>query len=289
MRAPNPLLFFFLALINLNSVLATPCGQPVCREALQNPCSANMTRTAPETFEIRFPTQYGNFTASCTRQNAPAWVDRLWNLATNGYYDSVYFYRVINRTNPKTGRVFGITQFGTNGNPEISKYYDSSNAACIENCGIIQPQPPYMAHRNLSNVFGTISFATQYNKTTETTWNVTDELFINTANNSFLDSQLYFPICNITAGMDVVTSFKSFGDIEELGGPGVNARRLTKEGNAYIAGNATFAGMAKSGVVEVMTKPNEVVTTKPNGAAGFRAIGGMSLIAVFFSLFMISL
>jgi cyclophilin family peptidyl-prolyl cis-trans isomerase len=60
----------------------------------------------------------GPFTATCFRELAPVWVDRIYNLAANGYYDENYFLRVVNTSRLK------IVQFGTNGDPFNSKVYN---------------------------------------------------------------------------------------------------------------------------------------------------------------------
>ena len=56
-------------------------------EALRSPCSSQMTRRAPETFRACFATSYGPFEAHCVRRRAPVWVDRVYNLVANGFYD----------------------------------------------------------------------------------------------------------------------------------------------------------------------------------------------------------
>jgi hypothetical protein len=60
----------------------------------------------------------GPFTATCFRELAPVWVDRIYNLAANGYYDENYFLRVVNTSRLK------IVQFGTNGVPFNSSVYN---------------------------------------------------------------------------------------------------------------------------------------------------------------------
>lgn len=56
-------------------------------EALRSPCSSKMTRRAPETFRACFATSHGPFEAHCVRRRAPVWVDRVYNLVANGFYD----------------------------------------------------------------------------------------------------------------------------------------------------------------------------------------------------------
>ncbi|GMH79315.1 hypothetical protein TrST_g11583 [Triparma strigata] len=107
--------------------------------ALKQPCSPSMQVPAPSSFALTFPTQYGPFTASCYRELAPSQVDRVYNLALNGYYNDNYCMRVINSTSLK------IIQFGTNGDPSISQKYNW-NSIKLSPCGIILPQPPSMSY-----------------------------------------------------------------------------------------------------------------------------------------------
>ena len=136
-----------------------------------------MTITAPQSFHISFRSNYGEFTANCERDRAPVWVDRIYNLVLNGYYNNNYFFRVIDEF---------IVQFGTNGDPSVSNIYNW-NSSELGECAILEPQPPYMPVNEdipgLSNVFGTLAMSTSYNETTDTTWNATAELFINLSNN----------------------------------------------------------------------------------------------------------
>lgn len=171
------MLFSLLVASFLLTTFANECRQISYDSALQSPCQSQMTTTAPERFHISFGSNYGDFTAHCIRQRAPAWVDRIYNLVLNGYYNSNYFFRVIDDF---------VVQFGTNGNPSVSNVYNF-NSSQLGSCGIIEPQPPFMpineGIHGLSNVFGTLAMSTSYNEVTETTWNATAELFINLNNN----------------------------------------------------------------------------------------------------------
>jgi len=236
---------------------------------LGDPCELDAsTKKAPDHFSLVFPTSYGKFTATCSRARAPIWADRVYKLASNGYYNNNYFFRVI------PGRYI---QFGTNGNPQISNIYNYTSTALNPNCSILDPQPPFMPYcmltrkndktnhnhcqgvDGLSNDFGTLAMSTSYNQNLKefpngVTWNATAELFINIGNNHFLDSNLFVPICNIskTEMKTVVMKFPSFGELSELGGDGPSLGKLYEEGNAYIESNPDWKqSMAISGVLEV--------------------------------------
>jgi cyclophilin family peptidyl-prolyl cis-trans isomerase len=237
---------------------------------LEDPCELDASLDkAPDRFSLVFPTQYGTFTAKCSRGRAPVWADRVYKLAKNGYYNSNYFFRVI------PGR---YTQFGTNGNPGISNAYNYTSTP-NPGCSILDPQPPFMPYcmakgiksknkikhncdgvSGLSNDFGTIAMSTSYKEGLEdypngVTWNATAELFINIGkDNGFLDSNLFVPICIIEKHeMEaVVLEFPSFGEVAELGGDGPSLGKLYEDGNAYIESNPDWkASMAVTGIVEV--------------------------------------
>jgi cyclophilin family peptidyl-prolyl cis-trans isomerase len=209
-----------------------------------------MTIQSPDAFYIVFRTNYGTFTANCERNRAPAWVDRVYNLVINGYYNDNYFLRVVNVETLK------IIQFGTNGIPAISNVYNW-NSSILGNCSIIKPQPNHMPinvnTKGLSNVYGTISMSTSFNHSTGTTWNATAELFINTGNNSRLDSLLFIPICTISYNEmnSVVSQFPSFGELQELHGSGPSLNRLYNEGNPYIESNTEWISMGKTNQVRL--------------------------------------
>jgi cyclophilin family peptidyl-prolyl cis-trans isomerase len=174
-------LFLFLSMLlaasSWNIHAQQHCEKETYSSSLQNPCDEQMSMTAPSSFSILFGSNYGGFTAHCQRQRAPVWVDRIYNLVLNGYYNDNYFFRVIDDF---------IVQFGTNGDPSVSNVYNW-NSPDLGQCAILEPQPPYMPINEgipgLSNVFGTLAMSTSYNETCNTTWNATAELFINLNNN----------------------------------------------------------------------------------------------------------
>ena len=239
---------------------------------LQDPCALDggggSDGTVPERFSLVFPTQYGSFTARCSRARAPVWADRVYRLARHGYYNENYLFRVL------PGR---YAQFGTNGHPDTSNVYNYTSPSLNRDCSILEPQPPFMPYcmadrrssgnnndcddaDGLSNDFGTLSMSTSYKMDLEgypngVTWNATAELFINIGeHNQRLDSNLFVPICTIPRHeMDtVVLRFPSFGEVAELGGDGPSLGRLYGEGNAYIESNPDWkASMALTGTVEV--------------------------------------
>ncbi|GMI05512.1 hypothetical protein TrVE_jg1846 [Triparma verrucosa] len=199
-----------------------------------------MQLPAPSSFSLTFPTQYGPFTATLFRDLAPSWVDRVYNLAFNGYYDSNYFHRVINTSS------LSIIQFGTNGSPSISQTYNFQSSS-LSPCSIIDPQPPSMSYqKNLSNTFGTLSMSTSYNSLTSTTWNVTAELFINTGNNSKLDGKLFIPIGVIDLLDGLIIKYnKGHGQPLHVDASYVTVNILLNERDDFEGGGTFFDGVGE--------------------------------------------
>ena len=250
-------ILFFLHLISF-SLYTNSCNPSIYPQAIIDPCSKQMNVIAPDTFNILFGVNKNNnidgpgFTAYCNRNYAPLWVDRIYNLVLNGYYDNNYFFRVINDTNLK------IIQFGTNGIPKLSNIYNW-NSTDLGKCAILEPQPDEMPINingitGLSNTFGTISMSTSSNPLTNKTWNATAELFINTGNNSWLDPLLFVPICTISEYdmNNFVLKFPSFGECSDLGGPGPSISKLYAEGNSYIQANSSWDNMAMTSNVRLI-------------------------------------
>jgi len=157
---------------------------------------------APATFNAVFATTVGNFTVSCTRSNSPNGVDRFYELVSLKYYDGNGFFRVV------TGFV---VQFGINGNPTISGNWSNQNI----------PDDPVI----ISNVEGTIAFA-DAGPDTRTT-----QLYINYADNSFLDQQGFTPFCTVQGSMDVPLAINSqYGEQPDQD-------LIYSQGNAYLKKN----------------------------------------------------
>ena len=168
-----------------------------------------LVETAPDAFQVRFETTAGDFIVDVTRAWAPRGADRFYNLVKNGYYDGVYFYRVMSGF---------MAQFGMHGEPQVQIRW--SGATIVDDSVVA------------SNTRGTVTFA-KGGPDTRTT-----QLFINFGDNSGLDSQGFAPIGRVSEGMDVVDRIHSgYGNIEELGGTGPQAYNITSQGNAYLEEN----------------------------------------------------
>lgn len=133
-----------MKVIDLLFLLSLPYCYGSCRvaqyepEILKDPCRSEMNEKAPTSFQISFEMSRprGTFIASCVRERAPVWVDRIWNMARFGYYNHNYVFRVIPNF---------VAQFGTSGVPSVSNVYNWSSTKTPD-CAILQPQPPYMPY-----------------------------------------------------------------------------------------------------------------------------------------------
>ncbi len=168
-----------------------------------------LVETAPETFQARFETTRGEFLVEVNREWAPNGADRFYNLVKHGYYDGVYFYRVIEGF---------MAQFGMHGEPQVHARWKTATIA----------DDPVVA----SNTRGTISYA-KSGPDSRTT-----QLFINFGDNADLDAQGFAPFGRVIEGMEVVDQLHAgYGNIADLGGDGPDARYIAYEGNKYLEEN----------------------------------------------------
>jgi peptidyl-prolyl cis-trans isomerase A (cyclophilin A) len=166
-------------------------------ERLMNPEELN--EKAPETFQVLVNTSKGDFTVEVTRAWAPRGADRFYNLVKNGYYDNCRFFRVVKGF---------MVQFGINGDPQLNTVWRAARFA--DDPG------------KESNKRGTVTFA-HAGPDTRTT-----QLFINYADNAFLDPQGFPPFGRVTHGMEVVDA------INDEYSEKPDQRRIQLEGNAYL-------------------------------------------------------
>ncbi len=168
-----------------------------------------LVETAPETFQARFETTRGEFLVEVNREWAPNGADRFYNLVKHGYYDGVYFYRVM---------AGFMAQFGMHGEPQVHARWKT---ATIADDFVVA-----------SNTRGTITYA-KSGPDSRTT-----QLFINFSDNPGLDAQGFAPFGRVIEGMEVVDQLHAgYGNIADLGGDGPDARYIAYEGNKYLEEN----------------------------------------------------
>jgi peptidyl-prolyl cis-trans isomerase A (cyclophilin A) len=167
---------------------------------LKNP--ASLTQQAPATYLARFDTSKGVFVVEVTREWAPQAADRFYNLVKHGFYDGARFFRVLDGF---------MAQFGLNGTPEIQRPWQSAGL----------PDEPVTQ----SNLRGFVSFAKESMPNTRFTM-----VFINFADNSFLDKDGFSPFGRVVSAMDVVDKlYSGYGRQNQP-----DQRRILREGNSYL-------------------------------------------------------
>lgn len=160
---------------------------------------------APEVFRVRFETSRGPFVVEAQRSWSPAGADRLYYLVRNKFYDETRFFRVVPRF---------MVQFGISGDPRVSKAWSDR---------FIRDEQ--VLH---GNERGTVTFATSGPDERST------QLFINYADNRFLDRQGFAPVGRVVEGMEVVDSlFSGYGEGFPMG-RGPDQGRIAEEGNEYL-------------------------------------------------------
>ena len=165
----------------------------------KSPKSPEMTKKAPDDFNVEFKTSKGSFVVSVDRNLAPNGVDRFYNLVNAGFYTECRFFRVMENF---------MAQFGFHGNPEVTGVWADATI----------PDDPIKG----SNTRGTITFATRGANTRTT------QLFINLIDNSRLDGQGFAAFGSVTQGMDVVDSIHSgYGEKP-------SQQQLGRKGNSYL-------------------------------------------------------
>lgn len=168
-----------------------------------------LVETAPETFQVRFETTKGEFLVEVNRPWAPNGADRFYNLVGSGFYDGVYFYRVM---------AGFMAQFGMHGEPQVHARW---TRATIKDDPVVA-----------SNTRGMITYAKRGPDSRTT------HLFINYRDNSDLDLDGFAPLGRVIEGMEVVDQLHAgYGDLAGRGGDGPDARYIAYEGNPYLEEN----------------------------------------------------
>ncbi len=156
---------------------------------------------APGTFRVVFETTAGDFTIEVYRHWAPLGADRLHYLAAHGFYDDVAFYRSIEDF---------VVQFGIHADPQIDQTWRKARFA----------DDPV----SRTNERGTVSFAHSGTDSRST------QLFINRADNEYLDVLENAPVAKVIDGMDVVDElYSGYGDAVSHHQP-----EIQRQGNAFL-------------------------------------------------------
>lgn len=195
-----------VAAIGIGSACA-PGGARAGSSPLLAPNDTELAQAAPDSFRVDVQSSRGPFAIVARRAWAPHGVDRFYYLTKHHYYDSTYFFRVIENF---------VAQFGISGAPAVN--------AAWENRRI--PDDP-VRHPNTR---GTVAFASEGPNTR------TVQLFINLKDNPKLDSYGggFPPIGEIVSGMNVAASFYDGYGEGAPSGLGPRQELIVGQGNAYL-------------------------------------------------------
>lgn len=179
---------------------------------LLSPDPAELSRAAPDSFDVRFETTRGPFVLRARRDWSPLGVDRLFYLVRHGFYDEARFFRVVGGF---------VAQWGLPGRPPLDSSWQERRL----------PDEPVKA----SNTRGRVSYARGGPNTRSI------QLFINLVDNARLDTANTFgfpPIGEVIEGMAVVDSFYSgYGGTRQNRLPGPAQDSIRTVGNAYLERN----------------------------------------------------
>lgn len=191
---------------------------------------------APEEFDAKFVTTKGEFVIHVTRAWSPMGADRFYNLVKNHFFDGVSFFRV----HPGF-----MVQFGMSGEPKINAAWE---AASIKDDPVKQSNKP-----------GYITYAMSSAPNSRTT-----QVFINYADNSFLDAKGFAPFGQVISGMDVVQQiYSGYGEIPDMGGRGPSPSLIASEGKAYLAKNFPKLDSIRAAVIVAAPATAPAATAKP--------------------------
>jgi peptidyl-prolyl cis-trans isomerase A (cyclophilin A) len=183
---------------------------------------SQLTETAPAIYRARFDSSKGPFVIEVHREWAPIGADRFYNLVKNGFYDGTRFFRV---------RPGFMAQFGLNGDPSIQVAWQRAS---------LRDEPP-----TKSNTRGYVSFTKENLPNTRFT-----QIFINSADNSYLDEQGFAPFGQVVSGLEIVDKLFSPPRDNEP-----DQRRILREGKAYLKEFPQLDFVKKATIVPVTPAP----------------------------------
>ena len=183
-----------------------PGTPPAPTPAILQPDPAKVAAAGPDSFVVHVVSSRGPFDVMVHRNWSPNGSDRLYYLVTNGFYDGLRFFRVIDGF---------MAQFGMSGDTAVGRVWRDLK---ITDDPVTQ-----------SNIRGRLTFATsgQNSRTTQ--------LFINFGNNAQLDRMGFAPVGEVTNGMGAVDAlYSGYGDGGDSGGKGPSQDKIALQGYAYL-------------------------------------------------------
>eukprot|EP00283_Hemiselmis_rufescens_P015076 CAMPEP_0173437624 /NCGR_PEP_ID=MMETSP1357-20121228/18129_1 /TAXON_ID=77926 /ORGANISM="Hemiselmis rufescens, Strain PCC563" /LENGTH=247 /DNA_ID=CAMNT_0014402817 /DNA_START=1 /DNA_END=744 /DNA_ORIENTATION=- len=187
------------------------------------PSAAAMKLKSPKEWKAHINTNVGPFTVLVHREWAPKGADRFYSLVMNDFYDGGRFFRYADNF---------VVQWGLKGEPHIDEMY--------ENGANINDDSP-----KKSNSAGRITFATSGTDTRST------QVFVNLADNTFLDDQGFTPFGELATAEDL-DLFKHKINAEY--GEKADQNKIISEGNSlYLQKAFPHMSYIKAEKVEVIT------------------------------------
>lgn len=170
---------------------------------LQNP--AALKEKAPAKFKVQFETTKGVVIVEVTREWSPNGADRFYNLAKNGFFDGIKFFRVVPGF---------VVQFGIHGDPSLATKWLESNI----------PDDKVVT----GNKRGFLTYAKSGAPNSRST-----QLFINLNDNSRLDEMGFSAFGKVIKGMEVVDKlYGGYGEqLTQLQGD------IAAQGNKFLETN----------------------------------------------------
>jgi cyclophilin family peptidyl-prolyl cis-trans isomerase len=168
---------FFIRFI-LTSIML--CSIIYAQTPTQQKAFTHQDLRAPETFQVLFKTNKGNFIIQSYRSWAPLATDRFYTLVKKGFYTNIYIFRVEKDY---------VVQFGISDNPKESRFWDKAR---------LKDEPVKQKHKK-----GIVAFA-RSEKNSRTT-----QLFVNMQDNAKLDTTMregvhgYPPFGKVISGIHV--------------------------------------------------------------------------------------
>ena len=212
----NRLKFVTVLIVALMLAAALVMGQAGTNAALKNPSA--LKEMAPATYKVNFDTSAGMFVVEVHRDWSPNGADRFYNLAKNGFFDDMRFYRIVPGF---------MAQFGIHADPTVTAAWSRSQF----------PDDPVKE----SNQRGYVTFAKTGAPNSRST-----QLFINFGDNAQLDKQGFSPIGRVTTGMNVVDKlYSGYGEAAQK-----QFMSIQSEGNAFLAKNFPKLDYVKKATIE---------------------------------------
>jgi len=177
-----------------------------CSDSTSDGGGGNETPDAgpgPSIYDVRFETTVGEFVVEVHRDWAPIGADRFRRLVAEGFYDGCRFFRVLPGF---------VVQWGLNGDPAINAEWEPMTLV----------DDPILE----SNVAGTVTFAMAAQPNTRST-----QIFINYADNLYLDGFGFTPFAQVTSGLAVAEMINAEYREEP------DQRLIRTQGDTYLDSN----------------------------------------------------